>query len=111
MIALIRRVVWFVYLILYTLYGIVVANALVAWEVVTPTHYMRPGIIGIPLRCTSNAQVTLLAILISLTPGTLFLDLARDRETIYVHGLHVRTPEHFRQRIQKLEDLIMKATT
>lgn len=106
-----RQIVWSIYLFAYTLYGIVKANALVAWEVLTPTHYMRPGIIGIPLRCTTNAQITLLAILISLTPGTLFLDIARDRRTIYVHGLHVRTPEHFRQRIEKLEDLILKATS
>jgi multicomponent Na+:H+ antiporter subunit E len=110
-ISLARRIVWSTYLVLFTLYGIVVANALVAWEVVTPTHYMRPGIVGIPLRCTSNAQVTLLAILISLTPGTLFLDVSRDRKTVYVHGLHVKTPESFRERIEKLEDIIMKATT
>ena len=106
-----RRVVWSVWLMLYTLYGIIVANALVAWEVLTPTHYMRPGIIGIPLRCTTNAQITLLAIAISLTPGTLFLDIAPDRSTVYVHGLHVKTPEDFRARIEKLEDLILKATS
>lgn len=108
---ILKRIAWSIYLAGYSLYSIVVANALVAWEVVTPTHYMRPGIIGVPMRCATNAQITLLAILISLTPGTLFLDISQDRRTIYVHGLHVRTPEDFRKKIGKLEDLILRATS
>lgn len=87
---------------------LVVANAVVAWEVLTPRHYMRPGIIGVPLRVRSEMEITLLANLISLTPGTLSLELSEDRTILYVHGLHVRSPEHLRATVWRLETRVME---
>lgn len=72
----------------------VLASALrVAYDVLTPTHHMRPAILGVPLDASTDAEITLLSALISLTPGSVVLDLSDDRRTLFVHFLYVDDPE------------------
>ncbi|HVL90660.1 MAG TPA: Na+/H+ antiporter subunit E [Actinomycetota bacterium] len=92
----------------FFLWELIAANAVVAWEVVTPSTFMRPGIIAVPVRCRTEMEVTLLANLISLTPGTLTLEVSEDRSTLYVHGLHVKSPEHLRERVGLLENHLLE---
>lgn len=54
---------------------------------------IRPAIIGVPLSAESDIQITMLANLITLTPGTLSVDLSPDRSTLYVHTLTFDTRE------------------
>lgn len=63
----------------------------VAVLVVTPNlkAKLQPGIIAFPLKVKSDAEITLLANLITLTPGTLSVDVSDDRRFIYVHALSV----------------------
>jgi multicomponent Na+:H+ antiporter subunit E len=48
---------------------------------------LRPAIIAVPLTVTSDGEITLLANLITLTPGTLSVDVSDDRSKLYVHAL------------------------
>jgi multicomponent Na+:H+ antiporter subunit E len=50
---------------------------------------MRPGIIAIPLDARTDLEITLLANLITLTPGTLSLDVSADRRVLYVHVMYI----------------------
>ncbi|VAW22429.1 Na(+) H(+) antiporter subunit E [hydrothermal vent metagenome] len=50
---------------------------------------LKPGIIAFPLSVTSDVEITLLANLITLTPGTLSIDVSEDRKFLYVHALSV----------------------
>ena len=61
----------------------------VAWLVVQPKPKLRPGFIAYPLTLTSDAQIALLANLITLTPGTLSVDVSDDRRTLFIHALDV----------------------
>lgn len=96
--AKVRQVVGFVSFFIWEL---ILANLRVAYDIVTPGYFMRPGIIAIPLDVESDAEITLLANLITLTPGTLSLDVSTDRRTLYVHAIYVRDPEKFRQNIKQ----------
>lgn len=89
---------------------LVAANALVAWEVVTPSNRTSPAVVRVPLRCSSDTEIALFANLISLTPGTLSLETSADRSALYVHGLHVHSPERFRARLARLEDRLLGVT-
>lgn len=80
---------------LFFLYELVKANLEVAYEVSTPNYHMSPGIVKIPLDVKSNVGITLLANLISLTPGTLSLDVSNDRKVLYVHAMYVTDREKF----------------
>ena len=61
----------------------------VARLVLTPNlaSRLRPAIIAFPLSVTSDLEITLLANLITLTPGTLSIDVSHDRRMLYVHVL------------------------
>ena len=48
---------------------------------------VRPAIVAVPLTVKSDWEITLLANLITLTPGTLSVDVSQDRSILYVHVL------------------------
>ncbi len=77
------------------------ANIRVAWDVLTPTHYMRPGIVAIPLDAKTDEQITLLANMITLTPGTLSLDVSEDRKVLYIHSMYIKDVEQTRREIKE----------
>ncbi|WP_373058534.1 Na+/H+ antiporter subunit E [Zunongwangia sp. H14] len=81
--------------ILYFFYELIKANLQVAYEVITPHYRMKPGIVKIPLDVKSNIGITLLANLISLTPGTLSLDVSNDRKVLYVHAMYINDRQEF----------------
>ena len=79
----------FVRLIGLFLYELVVSSLRVVWDVVTPPLFTRPGIIALPLDARSDVEILLVANLISLTPGTLSLDVSPDRRTLFVHAMFI----------------------
>jgi multicomponent Na+:H+ antiporter subunit E len=54
---------------------------------------LSPGLIDYPLTVRSDAAITLLANLITLTPGTLSVDVSADRRLLHIHALVARDPE------------------
>lgn len=74
---------------LFMIWELILANLRVAYEVLTPNHNMRPGVIAIPLDAKTDAEITLLACLITLTPGTLSLDVSADRSVLYIHIMYI----------------------
>ena len=56
---------------------------------------MKPGIVKVPLTIQSNLGITFLANMISLTPGTLSLDVSNDKKVLYVHAMYVTDKEEF----------------
>jgi multicomponent Na+:H+ antiporter subunit E len=79
----------------FFLYELIKANIQVAYDVITPTFYMTPGIVRVPLDAESDLEITLLANLISLTPGTLSLDVSDDKKVLYVHSMYIEDKEEF----------------
>lgn len=68
---------------------LVLSSIRVATEVLTPGYRMRAGILAVPLDVHSNLGITLFANLISLTPGTLSIDVSDDRDTLYIHVMYI----------------------
>ena len=79
---------------------LIVSSWRVATDVVKPLPRMRPGVIGIPLDAETDLEITLLANIISLTPGTLSLDVSEDRKTLYIHAMYVLNPDDLRKEIK-----------
>lgn len=77
-------------LIVYFIYELILANIRVAYDVVTPTTHMRPCIVALPLEAKTDLEITILANMISLTPGTLSLDLSEDRKYLFVHAIYFK---------------------
>ena len=95
-----RRVLLVAKLGFHFVIELVASSFQVAWDVLTPGHRSRPAIVAVPLDIEDPAQITLLANLISLTPGSLSLDVSTDRSTLYVHGMFVDDPDAMRRKIK-----------
>ncbi len=105
----ISRVFRFAGLFFFFLWELLIANLRVAYEVLTPGYQMRAAIIAIPLDAKSDLEITVLANLITLTPGTLSLDVSRDRKILYIHAMHVGNVDKFRDDIKtRLERRVME---
>lgn len=85
----------------FFLWELVRANLRVAYDVLSPTMRVRPGIVAVPLEVESDAAIALLGNLITLTPGALSLDVSDDRRVLYVHTLYVHDVEAFRRQIKE----------
>jgi multicomponent Na+:H+ antiporter subunit E len=89
---------------------LVAANLRVAYDAVTPRHRMRPGVIALPLDAKTDEEITFLSNLITLTPGTLVLDVSPDRKRLFIHVMYVDEPEAVRRRIKEgLELRLLRA--
>ena len=88
-------------LIVFFIWELILANLRIAYEVITPRHHMRPGVVAIPLEARTDTEITLLANMITLTPGTLSLDVSEDRSTLYLHAMYLDEDiEVFRRKIK-----------
>lgn len=84
----------------YFLWDLARSSLKVAWDVVTPAHHSRPGIVAVPLAARTDGEILMTANLISLTPGTLSLDVSPDRRTLWVHAMFIEDPAHLRRDLK-----------
>lgn len=85
----------------FFLWELAVASARVVYDILTPRHRMRPAVIAVPLDLRTDTEITLLANMITLTPGTLSLDISPQRDILYIHAMYVDDLEEFRRMIKE----------
>lgn len=78
----------FIYIIVF-LYELIKSNLDVARRVITPSLPINPGIVEVKTRLRSKMGRMILANSITLTPGTLTIDIVGD--TLYIHWIDVQT--------------------
>ncbi|MBN1668322.1 MAG: Na+/H+ antiporter subunit E [Anaerolineales bacterium] len=105
-----RRVTNTFTFILFYLWELLLANLRVAASVLSPSMRLSPMVVAIPLKEQSDISITLLANLITLTPGSLSLDVSNDRRVLYVHTMHARDVEQYRREIKALEARVLEVT-
>ena len=91
---------------------LVSSGALVAWQTVRPRGIDRSAIIQVQLRTDSDLLLTILAESLTLVPGSMVIDLDRERRVLALHVLHVRGEEDVeRQRRSVLtqEERVVRA--
>ena len=97
-------------LVFYFVWELVLSNFRMAKYTLWPLDRMRPGIVAVPLEPMSDLELTVLTNLITLTPGTLSLDVSPDHRTLYVHVMDVSDPEVVRREIKAgFERKVLKA--
>lgn len=82
---------------------VVKSNLHIAWDVLTPRDLTRQGILRLDLpEGVGDARILLISNLITMTPGTLSLDLSADRRTLLIHALYLGDDiEATRDHLQK----------
>ncbi|HLL87894.1 MAG TPA: Na+/H+ antiporter subunit E [Tepidisphaeraceae bacterium] len=86
----------------YFLVILVKANLQIAYEILTPRHGQTPRIVRYPVDGLTDLQITALSNAITLTPGTLVIDVSDDKRFLYVHCMYARDRA---AAIRELDDL------
>jgi multicomponent K+:H+ antiporter subunit E len=74
-------------------WDVVIANLQVARAVLSPIAWLKPGFAIVPIGLEDPRAISILAHTITLTPGTVSVDVAPDRRSLIVHALHMPDPE------------------
>jgi multicomponent Na+:H+ antiporter subunit E len=105
---------WGSFFIAFLIVQIILSSINIAWLVIQPRLKLDPGIVAVPLTVSTGLEITMLASAITLTPGTLSVDLGHNdkgQQVLFVHNLTVGDPEAFRNSIHAgFERLILRTT-
>ena len=98
-----QRYFWFLYYIPVFLWECFKANIDVAYRVIHPLVPIKPGIVKVKTKLKTDTALTFLANSITLTPGTLTVDIDKEKGTLYIHWIDVTN-----QDIDKATEIIVK---
>ena len=99
----ISRYLWFLYYIPLFIWECIKANLDVAYRVCHPDLPINPGIVKVKTTLKSDAGLTFLANSITLTPGTMSVDIDEENGFLYIHWIDVKDKD-----IQKATEIIVK---
>lgn len=81
--------------IFFFIFEVVKANFRLAFTILSPKMQLRPAVVSFPLELKTEAGIILLANLITLTPGSLSLDISSDKKTLFIHTIDLKDKEEF----------------
>jgi multicomponent Na+:H+ antiporter subunit E len=84
----------------FYVWQLVLANLRVASDVLKPQARARPGVLAIPLEAKSDLEISMLANLITLTPGSVSLDVSSDRRFLYLHAMYIDDVDRYREDVK-----------
>ena len=79
--------------VIFYIKEVIMSNLKVAYDVVTPNYFMKPAFIELNLEGMSDRQILLAANLITMTPGTLSLDICEKTKRLKIHSMYVSDPD------------------
>jgi multicomponent Na+:H+ antiporter subunit E len=99
----IKKAYWIVHFAGFYIFSVVKANLYLAWDVITPKMLMNPGVITIKLMLESRTALLLFSNLVSMTPGTLVINLDPEKNEAAVHVLYLRNEQAIRTEIYTIQ--------
>lgn len=106
------RPLWLLAFLLRFFFDLVVASLQIAWLAFRFGQRPRGAVVAVPLRIRSDLNLTLVAVAVSLIPGSVILEADRSTGTLYIHMLGVKDRtdvERFRQKVLALEARLVRA--
>lgn len=107
---LLKRMYYFIIFLGYYLGKLLKANMFLAYDILTPRMMTNPGFTRIRLELTSDFGLLLLSNLVSMTPGTLSMDIDSGRQYLEVHLLYMDKQEETEREIVQIMQKIKRIT-
>ncbi|HLU22106.1 Na+/H+ antiporter subunit E [Lederbergia graminis] len=87
------RILAIIKLLLIFIRELIYSNLAVLRNILSPKLTIQPGIFALDTKLTAEWEITLLANLITLTPGTLVINVSNDKKTLYIHAMDIKDVE------------------
>ena len=105
-----RKIYYSLVFVVIYLTKLVQANLYIAYDILTPNLKVNPSFIKVPLVLKSEFGMLLFSNLLSMTPGSLSIDITQDRQYMWVHVLYRTTDEEMLLEFQDIQDKINRIT-
>lgn len=106
-----RRTIGIVKLAAVFTWHITLANFYVARIAFSVRAKVRPGIVAMPLRVKTDASITALTLMLTLTPGAVPVDISHDKEEIFILCLDLNDLDSVRHSKDVFEKLLLEVET
>ncbi len=103
-----QRLPRFLKFLCFFIWELVLSNFKIAMDIITPPWHMQPGVIRYELNAKTNLEITMVANFISLTPGTLVMDVSEDKTALFVHAMYLRDEEEVLADLRELEERLLE---
>ncbi|GAA1093190.1 Na+/H+ antiporter subunit E [Nocardiopsis exhalans] len=94
----------------YVLYDLLHGSVRVSRDILLPGDTIVPAFVEVPLRCRNDLEISLMANLISLSPGSLTVAARHDPATLWVHAMYAKDHRSVLHQVHTLEDTVLRAT-
>jgi multicomponent Na+:H+ antiporter subunit E len=86
------------------------SSLLVIRKIIKPRIDIKPGIVAMETSLESDLEVTLLSLLLTLTPGSVVMEVSHDNKVLYIHAMDIpelsdlvlRSRDRFEEAIKKV---------
>ena len=95
-----KRVLYFFEFLIFYLQEVLLSNLRVAYDVLTPSDRTNPAMLSISLEELTPRQVFVMSNLITMTPGTLSVDIHEDNRLL-IHSMYVDDPKDEEFKLEK----------
>ena len=90
-----------VYFLLFLVWKLILSNISTVKESLYSKSRLEPGIVKVPLTLKDEFHIVTLANLVSLTPGTMVMDISDDMKVMYVHVMHLEDKDKFIRELKE----------
>ena len=94
----------------YMIYDLVNGAVRVTGDILTPGEGITPAIVEVPLRCRNNIEISLMANLVSLAPGSITMATRREPATVWVHSMYTKDRRSVLDYVHTIEEQVLRAT-
>lgn len=107
---LLKKIYFTLEFIGFYLVKLVEANFYIAWDILTPKMHTKPAFMEIPVTLKSDLGLLLFSNLLSMTPGTISMDISPDKKTVLVHVLYYSTDDIMMKDFNRIQEKIKRVT-
>ncbi|WP_017812733.1 MULTISPECIES: Na+/H+ antiporter subunit E [Paenibacillus] len=104
--------VWAVWkLLLLFFWELIKSSVVVLRHIVSPRLNINPGILTHRTDLTSDWELTLLSTLVTLTPGTILIEVSREQQLVYIHAIDIQDEDKMSEDIRNTFEKAIKEVT
>jgi multicomponent Na+:H+ antiporter subunit E len=107
---LLNWILGMLWLPLYIAYDLVRGSVRVTRDIILPGGAIVPAFVEVPLRCRSDFEISMMANLVSLAPGSITVASRHDPATVWVHAMYAQDHRSVLDYVHTMEDHLLRAT-
>jgi multisubunit Na+/H+ antiporter MnhE subunit len=88
------------------MFNLVQSNLIIAYDILTPKMRIKPDIIYVSITIKSDFGLLLFSNLVSMTPGSLSIDMNKEKTILEIHVLYNKNKEKVLQDIENIQSKI-----